>query len=313
MDTVLIGADPEFFVINTHTNKPVPAHEAGFPDRNNKMKFRSGKAFRDGYAIEVNIAPSFNWYTVTSRVQSVLSDIESMLDPKGFKLLTIPAIRIDLTSLIESAPEDVLMFGCDPSLDAYTGNQKVPNIMALEHEFRYSGGHLHFSAEGVGSGSRHWSTRFEDAAMFIRMMDMYVGIPLTVIFSRQHAYQRRQYYGQAGEFRMQNYPDGSRGIEYRTPGPEVFNNAAIANMAMTAGQWVFRNFHSLKKDWPASAEPWIQHAINTGEDALMLLHELKGLYTPDMIRAVAAMPENYQLTLPIDPKPAESAWVNYTR
>src|SRR6266404_6925439 len=113
MGRILVGADPEFSVL-APGGYPVPAHKVGFEDKQNKRVFTSGKAFRDGYNIEINVEPSHARLVMIARVRKTLLEILDMLPP-GHKLLTLPSIKIDLGFDMYNAPDDVLAFGCEPS------------------------------------------------------------------------------------------------------------------------------------------------------------------------------------------------------
>lgn len=293
---ILVGTDPEYFVVDSAL-KPVPAHTLGFDDKHNKKKFKDGKAFRDGYAIEINVAPSSRWDLLTLDVRSVMCQIQAGL-PYGHRLLSMPTVKIDLAKDLDNCPVDLLTFGCDPSMDAYTGMPKLPDINAMEHPMRYAGGHLHFSQVGIKEDSKHWSTDIDKVRLFIRMMDVYVGLPLTVIFDRPQTYLRRRFYGQAGEFRHQKYEDGSIGIEYRTPGPEVFNHPAVTNMVIEVGKHLFENFERAAENWSDRFGKSVQEAINTGVGRSSYLESLVGFYSSDLIRWMGQNPAFMSLDLP---------------
>src|SRR5207245_8046602 len=107
----------------------------------------------------------------------------------------------------ERAPPDVLAFGCDPSRNAYTVLPSSPTISAAEHPFRYAGGHLHLgynqpSAAKVAEHGRccgvrrlEFLTLPEDVALYVKMVDLFVGVPLSFLLDSPEQYQRRQYYG----------------------------------------------------------------------------------------------------------------------
>jgi hypothetical protein len=110
-------------------------------------------------------------------------------------------------------------------------------------------------------------------------MDLYVGAPLSFLFDSKQTFLRRRFYGQAGEFRSQKYGSGKEevGVEYRTPGPEVWNAAWVASFAMGVGRHIALNFRALAKKWDKHIEADLQLAINTGAGLSKMLRLTRGL------------------------------------
>lgn len=287
----MLGTDPEYFIVDAQ-GKPVPAHRF-FGDKHAKTKLGNyGEVFRDGYAMELNVTAFTCRESMALYVMYAQSKIKSILASKGCRILASPAVHIDLENDMKDAPADVLTFGCDPSWDAYTGEVKTPSIDAMNHEWRYAGGHMHISQmyiaakKSMAHPAWGWMLKADEARKFIRMCDLYIGLPLTAIFESDECYRRRQYYGQAGEFRFQEYGkevNGGNptyvGLEYRTPGPEIFNDVPVSSMVFGAMRILAHQFAAMSQKWDASAEPAIQAAINTGKDLRYLLKELPTWYT----------------------------------
>ena len=275
------GTDPEYLIVN-RLGRPVPAHKAGFGDKDNKTVLHSNayvtgdwesRAFRDGYMVEVNIKPDTCRQTTTHRMKRALNELQRKLAPK-YRLVAVPAVKINLKVDMKDAPPDVLQFGCEPSYDAYTGETKVPPIDAITHPFRYAGGHLHF---GHSSGrSTEWMLNPKKHPMFIKLMDLYVGLPLTYLFDDKRTFWRRRFYGQAGEYRSQKYGihKNEVGVEYRTPGPEVWNEPWVASFAMGAGRYISSAIDTLTSKWDKGIEGDLIGAINTGADVEKLVRRL---------------------------------------
>lgn len=290
------GTDPEYFIIKTDGTL-VPAHKF-FEDKHHKKRYSRGSVFRDGYAVEVNVMPDECRQTVTYSVQYTLRNLDKFLRERGCRLFVAPAVKIDLAKL-RNAPKDVQMFGCDPSFCAYTGEAKIPSIDGRTHDRRYAGGHLHFSTTRDWMGRRPWllERNPEQLADAAKLLDLYLGLPLTCIFHSLGQYTRRKYYGQAGEFRPQTYDNSAAGIEYRTPGPEVWNTAAIASFALGVGRKVLQNFHELRRKWDKKIEDDLRDAINTGAGRVRLLRRLQGFYNPGIVSELQQKIHNRRLVL----------------
>lgn len=294
----MIGTDPEFPIIDSK-GKPVPAHRF-LPAVENKHKLSSGgAAFRDGYMVELNVPPAETPEALARKVQAALKEVALML-PMGYQLSTKPVVDISEADLRE-APADVLTFGCSPSYCAYEGRSKRPKLDARSHLERYAGGHMHFSApvsETAQGKPFAWLKNRADHQLFIKMLDLYVGLPLTTIYYSADQWRRRKWYGQAGEYRPQQYPDGSLGLEYRTPSPEIWNTAPVARMAFAVGGLIFDGFETIKKSWDPSIEAGVRRAINEGIGCTDLLVSIEGIYDPLLIQRAARTTVFHSLQLP---------------
>lgn len=256
--------------------RPVPAHKF-FPSRDHKLSVQiksrgQGKLFRDGFALEINVPPTHCRSVLVDSMRFMLREAGKHL-PKGYKLTAMPAWRI-VPSSLRRAPYDVRTFGCDPALNAYTGEECRVKLNGDIHPMRYAGGHMHFSANPVPA----WMKSFDKVRQFVKAMDMYVGIPLTTIYGGPLTFARRQYYGQAGEFRLQRYEDDSAGIEYRVPDPRIWNNERVAMMAFGVGRSLMLKMEKGGVKLPLP-DALIQSAINTGTDLPDALRPLSGWYS----------------------------------
>jgi hypothetical protein len=285
-----LGTDPEFFIRNKH-GKAVPAHVL-FENKALPSVVAPGvTAFRDGYAVELNVPPCDSEYELIEYVRAGLRGVQAMLPP-GWHLSTAPAVKIDLEKDLAQAPEDVLHFGCEPSYCAYDDRAKLPKINATKHPYRYAGAHLHFSTTLDESP---WMRRREDHRLFIRMLDLFVGAPLTLILKDKLQFLRRGVYGQAGEYRPQEYPDGSIGLEYRTPSPGLFNNVELAANAIRAGAEIFRQFQTLKAQWIPALEAQTRLAVNQGAELTALIPPAP--WPKTLIKTMASTRSNKLFTL----------------
>jgi hypothetical protein len=251
-----IGTDPEFFIIGPG-GRPVPAHRF-FPSKTEKLRAGNALLFRDGYALEINVPPREQPYVLLSDVEMALKAATALL-PAGHKLVARPAVRINLRKDMADAPEDVRYFGCDPSWCAYTGAQKVPAITAMRHPWRYAGSHMHFSINEEEQKKKEWAwmKNREAHRWFIRLMDQFVGYMLTLRSFTALDALRRRYYGGAGEYRPQEYPDGSVGLEYRTPSGPL--DAGMFRVGME----LFQNMGTFTDRRAQTEMKWINESLRT--------------------------------------------------
>lgn len=120
--------------------------------------------------------------------------------------------------------------------------------------------------------------------IYVRMLDYYLGLPFTYLYPTKATFERREFYGKAGEYRLQTYngdPD-ALGLEYRTPGSEIFSTPYLIQLGWGVMRSVLQNFLI---HYTNSATPWknkafltkIRRAINTGEGLEELMKNHPGV------------------------------------
>lgn len=302
----MIGQDTEFFVYNTTEGRVVPAHSVGIKKEKTKVMWE-GSFFRDGYAVEFNsdpypcragiwekLARTMNVFQHGSSENGYSSSRISAL-PNHLKLITDPAADIDLEEL-KTAPKDLHVLGCNPTLDAYKMEEKRIDINPLELPFRTTGAHLHWSfplATRLGKSELAHLTRF---------LDLTIGLPFTIIYGDDKEFRRRTLYGTAGEFREQHYPDKSQGLEYRVLSSRLYHHPAVFGLFTGIFKYLLKNYTQLLAiSWNEKLSEPLQVAINTGEGAVELLEEFskvlsshkKVLYEPSGMSGLGYIPEDW--------------------
>lgn len=282
----MLGQDSEFFLIDKTNGKSIPAHKffppkdeaftydtasfysaGGFDTNPHYKHLGSGgklKVYRDGYAVEVNSDPvncrAWLWEDLRSALEFARKSANL---PENIIFSTKPLVPIDLNEM-EEWPQDLKILGCSPTLDAYSGTRKVIRVDPQTLPFRTSGAHLHISdIDSITVEPRQWAT-------FIKLCDLFIGLPQTVLFGDELEFERRTLYGQAGEFRKQQW-----GLEYRVCSSRVLNHVAIYSLFTgILRDLVAYHFFKLADAWnPKIEEPLIK-AINTGEGAIELLDDM---------------------------------------
>lgn len=290
---IMLGLDPEFVVRSGR--RVVLAHEVGI-----EPKSEGATHFRDGANLEINANASkcretlvYNFHLAVHKAQAAL--------PAGHTLDTKAAYRVTRKA-IALAPVDAKEFGCYPSLDAYTGQQKVVDLNGDIHTKRYAGGHMHFSTgaispadfkkkygEAMAPATKNaWDALVspEGQRKFVKFCDQFIGGPLTFLFDDKRQFERRKYYGQAGEYRSQTYAAEYAGVEYRTPPPQLFNHPALISLFFGVGRTIAQTFDEQCKAWDESRESALRQAINTGEGIRHFLMDMPGWYTVKQLVAL---------------------------
>lgn len=305
---MFFGTDPETFILD-EGGKSVPAHmrlpgkasPVGVAMNGKKKGYFS--FFRDGYAVEVNVSPSSSIIELIYKVQAAYDALRTFVLREGEHLTTRPAVPVDWSKM-EGAPPDVLETGCDPSEDAYTGKQKFPSMDPKSNPDRMAGGHMHFSAfKRRGEAVTPWAMK-EHIPTKVKQLDLHVGLPLTFLFPTREGFNRRTFYGQAGEFRFQDYGNAS-GLEYRVPTPEIFSHPAIASLAFSSAKATLERVH----EWDTCMEEDLRGAINFGIDMEKLLRPLEGVYDLSLLKKAKELLKRTDSPLGLDPDP--QSWESF--
>jgi len=214
------GNDPEVFVLDGN-GMVMPAF-AFLPSKNDavwenaterftinarpeKPELNGRKVFYDGFQAEFT-SPAHTCFgygcDYTRFGLKSIRDRAIKIDPKA-ELTWAPVVDVPL-DLIANSPKEGVLMGCDPSKNAYTGEEN-PALLTLDPyqlPFRFAGYHIHF---GVGKKSEATYRRI------VRALDAIVGVFSVAIFDGMEDPRRRLYYGLAGEYRTPEH-----GLEWRT-------------------------------------------------------------------------------------------------
>jgi hypothetical protein len=200
---ILIGCDPEVFVFDTKKEKFIGAHGLIGGTKAAPLEVTNGMVQVDGMALEFGIAPARTEDEFFSNISSVMNTLQNML-PSHLELRVVPIVVFD-DDVIDSAPPDALMLGCDPDYNAYTMEKNSPPMLS-DPNMRSAGGHVHVGwCKGVDAESKQHLTA---CAALTAVMDRNLGVP-SLYWDKDST--RRQIYGKAGAFRPKPY-----GMEYRT-------------------------------------------------------------------------------------------------
>ena len=270
-----------------------------------KAQYELTKVFRDGYVMEMNIPPStcrestnsylWNaWRLAAWAIGKFNKENNRKLEYRFVASFPIPVEKV----YADEVPDDAAQWGCAPALSAYTGEKVIPQCQPFQLPVRFTGGHMHLSEQKTRLHPAHPFHSKEAMAMYVRLMDKYVGLPITYLLSKYtDEFERRKYYGAAGEYRIQNYGRGEDtdtriGVEYRVPSSRIFQNYYIMSLAFGIMHEVLVYFQSMCKSYDFGAADAIRHAINTGEGAEDLLKniEVPAFFNFDILKALTKQP-----------------------
>lgn len=207
---ILIGADPELWIVDNKTGKPISAEGLFEGTKANPYKVEHGAIQVDGMAAEFNINPANNAYEFTRNILSVLCALRDEIARRNPDLdfsFSFASVAHFGAKYIQAQPEHAKELGCTPDFNAYEGGEANPTPDA-DMPFRTASGHIHVGwGEDFDVLNRE---HIEACCMFSKQMDCFVAGPMLSLEGADGKI-RRELYGKAGAFRPKPY-----GVEYRT-------------------------------------------------------------------------------------------------
>jgi hypothetical protein len=243
----LFGTDPEIFVVDDDGNCVPPAalrEDFGlvFSDEKTLLRDDEWSIIEDGAATEINLEPTDDPDVMNKRLDDAINGVTSfMRDNYDLNTLIFPTVPFNVKKYWTERGEDFrncVRFGCDPDLDIYSGKYSE-EVTADDVPERFGGGHIHMQAPPDNMGF------FDDAYYHTTiLLDAFVGNS-AVAFRRPNTgwveaeKKRLKYYGRPGKIRLQEYPDGTKGIEYRTPSNFWITDPDVSRGLLTLMNTVF--------------------------------------------------------------------------
>lgn len=198
--TLLIGADPEFFV--RKRQHIIPGHVFSLGTKQKPMETKHGFIQNDGLAVEVNVRPAATREAFIQNIFGVRDDLIQEIGNEHY-LVTRPSVFFGNKTLARF-PAAVRDLGCSPDYNAYTARMNT-SPCAENIPFRTGAGHVHI---GWSEGENPRSIKhFGKCCRIVKVLDYYLGLP-SLIWDKDK--RRRRLYGLSGSFRPKPY-----GLEYR--------------------------------------------------------------------------------------------------
>lgn len=196
-----IGSDPEFMLVKS--NKYYSAINIVMGTKDCRINHDGNEYYYDNVMAECAIKPSKTKEETVANFRKCLKHYANLVHP--YKLITQASQMYTSEQLVHKDAREV---GCKEEYCAYKLD-RIKNKGAARYikktNFRSAGGHIHLGAKMLRDGFMQ--------AFTIRMLDLFLGLPLIFIDKDSTAPARRQLYGQAGRHRKP-----AHGLEYRTPG-----------------------------------------------------------------------------------------------
>lgn len=217
------GCDPEVFIVDRKTKLFVPAYNMIEGDKANPKRVRNGAVQVDGLALEFNIDPAETRQEWFDRVKDVREQLRLMVDPKKYDLVNLPSATFEPEPFFNLPPEARIL-GCDPDINAWSGDFNVIPNGSGEVPYRCAGGHVHVGWLEPDDVNVDDAVHQEDCRTVVKALDQTLGF-LSTTFDKDS--KRARLYGNAGAHRVKPY-----GVEYRS-----LSNAWLETDARI--NWVF--------------------------------------------------------------------------
>lgn len=221
-----IGADPEFFLMDTETGKHVSAFNMIPGTKHDPFPVEGGAVQVDGMALEFNINAASSFKEFDDNITTVLRQLREMV-PDRYAFDFVPVAHFG-QEYIDAQPDAAKELGCDPDFSAWTGsiNPKPDGSLGI----RTASGHVHIGWT-EGQDTTH-PEHIEACQMMSKQLDYYLGVP-SLMWDTDTV--RRTMYGDWGCYRPKHY-----GVEYRTLSNAWVNDADLRKVvyynSISAGQ-----------------------------------------------------------------------------
>ena len=194
MGMLAIGTDFEYLV---HDGKQVSSAIGLIGgSKDNPVWISDGNLQEDNLLAEVAINPCDTLHSFLWSIKHCTNHLSSTLSGQGYSLVPDSTHYFTREFLMYEAGHNAMVMGCDPDLDAWTGEYFTSPSPYTE--LRTAGAHVHFSYDNPTNLT---------TMRTVQLMDYVLGAwSVTVDVDKV----RRNLYGKAGSFRMKSY-----GGEYR--------------------------------------------------------------------------------------------------
>lgn len=195
MSKLMLGADPEIFLVN-ETGKFISSVGliGGSKDFPMPIDDEGNAVQEDNVTVEFNIPPCRSAEAFIQHINKNKEWIKAKAQSLGLHMSIRPSARFEEDQLSTEAAQT---FGCEPDYNAWRGGMENDRPYSDDAQLRSCGGHIHIALEDS-----------DDPLLVIQCMDLFVGC---MMLEFDDDVDRRELYGKAGSFRKKSY-----GVEYRT-------------------------------------------------------------------------------------------------
>ncbi|AGK87024.1 COOH NH2 ligase [Pseudoalteromonas phage RIO-1] len=230
IEGILFGSDLELFVVDTRTDKIIPAGMLVPGTKAAPFKMKTGTVHPDGLAVEVGCDPASTWTELNKNLEAILAEVKAEFFPEDYYVYSEKSVAtktcIQDFEKHRAEHPDWFISGCAPELDAGTlaynnGTRTDVNPkkkLRCKDKF-FVGMHLHL-------GFTEWdNTCFTRIDVGCLVENAHSNVWLR---DEQVGGERQKYYGGRKCFRMKPY-----GVEDRSLAGHTFlkDKKVIADLA----------------------------------------------------------------------------------
>lgn len=243
---VMLGSDPELFIINSKTKEVVSS--IGLIPGEKGDPWTEG--LPEGYGLEIdNILAEFNippcktkkeWIHHMNFMKDFIRDFVKKVNP-DYDIMHVASQHVNPAILNNPIAQ---LFGCSVSYNAYTKGPN-PKPEGDKTNLRSCGVHVHVSYN---------NNDVDTSIDLVKMFDMFLGVPSVILDPDT---ERRSLYGKAGDFRICSY-----GVEFR-----VLSGYFLKDDKTIGFMWdqAMKAIDAYNNGMFPMFEDRVQHIINTSD------------------------------------------------
>lgn len=254
---ILVGADPELFMVHPDTGDFISAHDRIPGTKYEPHKVPFGAVQVDGTALEFNIDPASTQEEFVHHIKAVRQTMADMVP--GYNVVATPVARFLPSYWKFDVPSSAQELGCMPDFNGWTMSVN-PRPDPGGEPFRTASGHLHIGwTEDADVEDRE---HFILCCRIARQLDYYLGM-YSLLWDTDGT--RRELYGKAGAFRPKPY-----GMEYRVLSNRwldsepimrwIYNTIQVAMADAFNGDWAEDTYGTLARSIIDDNDiDWLKH------------------------------------------------------
>lgn len=206
IENLTVGSDPEMLVRDRQTKQIVSAIPLVPEGKEVPRDLGDGfKVLHDNVLLEFNIPPCMSQKDFVDNLREGFKRISAVIGNK-YELVAQASHTYEAKFCKHF---DATLFGCQPEYCAW--ERRICKPPSCTNTFRSAGAHIHIGRTDFKEADTDFLMRAPSKMEVIKMMDIHVGLVLTLIDQDPTSHARKQLYGKAGRHRPTPY-----GVEWRT-------------------------------------------------------------------------------------------------
>lgn len=205
------------------------------------------KWFQDGALCETAFPPvktAEEMFTHYNKAKEILADFLSFY--YTLKVWDKPVALFNVEKYVKMGSKEVkasCIAGCDPDDDVFDTSYECKIRDLTEWNLRGAGGHLHISIPETGDLlHKLYRPTIKLLAISVGNMGIYINS------SPELEKMRREVFGAAGRARMQTYPNGDKGVEYRSLSNDWLSTLEGIELILNTATWAIKMLLTYPKE-----------------------------------------------------------------